>query len=230
MDGRGSYFLHAVCPHCLRLTAYPGAYVPMGCEPWSVVGAANRPVVPAPPHGPSSSRGRCAVPPISSQPDQRWEARDRPAEPLEALVWQARCDRGAHPAGIASTRARAHGGPWLPQELHARRDALPKAYVNLATQRDRLTEASVQDVIPRAAYHRRRHALAQQQQAFKTPQTPRAAPAECQGERAGMVPALGAFCPRSRPGVATATFEQKRPVVERLLDRVLGANGAGAMR
>src|SRR4029453_17591589 len=25
VDGRGTYFLHAVCPHCLRFTAYPGA-------------------------------------------------------------------------------------------------------------------------------------------------------------------------------------------------------------
>ena len=28
MDGRGTCFLHAVCPHFLRFTAYPGAYAP----------------------------------------------------------------------------------------------------------------------------------------------------------------------------------------------------------
>src|SRR5262245_19126176 len=30
VDGRGTNFLHGVCPHLLRLTAYPGAYAPGG--------------------------------------------------------------------------------------------------------------------------------------------------------------------------------------------------------
>jgi predicted MFS family arabinose efflux permease len=30
VDGRGTYFLHAVCPHLLRFTAYPGAYATRG--------------------------------------------------------------------------------------------------------------------------------------------------------------------------------------------------------
>jgi site-specific DNA recombinase len=165
------------------------------------------------------------VQPIYSQHAQRCEARYSPADQRAALVWQDLCDLVAHPEWIAYALARAHGGHWLPQELQSRRDALHKAYVHLSNQLDRLTEAYLQEVIPLAEYQRRRHDLEQKQQALKTQQTQLEAQADRQGEMAGMVTSIGAFCQRIRMGLARATFEQKRTLVELLIDRVLVANG-----
>jgi site-specific DNA recombinase len=49
---------------------------------------------------------------------------------------------------MAYALERAHGGYWLPQELHARKEALRKGQVSLANQLERLTEAYLQGVIP----------------------------------------------------------------------------------
>jgi hypothetical protein len=45
------------------------------------------------------------------------------------------------------------------------------------------------------------------------------------GELAGMVTSIAAFCQRVQSGLAEATCAQKRTLVERLIDRVLVANG-----
>jgi site-specific DNA recombinase len=168
---------------------------------------------------------RCAVQPIYSQHDQRCEARYSPADQLDALVWQDLCDLMAHPAWIAYALERAHGGHWLPQEMQSRRDALHKAYANLSTQLDRLTEAYLQEVIPLAEYQRRRHELEQKQQGLETQQMQLEAQVDRQSEIAGMVTSIEAFCQRVGAGLAEATFEQKRTLVELLIDRVLVANG-----
>jgi site-specific DNA recombinase len=145
-------------------------------------------------HGHSYYMCRCAVQPLYSQHDQRCEACYSPADQLDAMVWQDLCDLVAHPEWIAYALARAPGGHGLPQELQSRRDALHQASVNLSNQRDRLTEAYLQEVIALAAYQRRRHDLEQKQQALKTQQTQLEAHADRQGEMAGMMPSIEAFC------------------------------------
>ena len=44
-------------------------------------------------------------------------------------------------------------------------------------------------------------------------------------ETAGLATAISDFCQRVQAGLATATFEQQRTLVELLIDRVLVANG-----
>jgi hypothetical protein len=51
-----------------------------------------------------------------------------------------------------------------------------------------------------------------------------------QGEFASMVTSIEAFCQRVRAGLADATFEQKRALVELLIDRVLVDNGKVEIR
>lgn len=92
-------------------------------------------------HGHSYSMCRCAVQPISSQHDQRCEARYSPAQQLDTLVWQDLCALLAHPDNIVQALERAHGGHWLPQELQARKDALRKGQGSRTQQLERLTEA-----------------------------------------------------------------------------------------
>jgi site-specific DNA recombinase len=162
---------------------------------------------------------------LDAPPTSRCQARYSPANQLDALVWQDLCEILAHPESIAYALERAHGGHWLPQELQARKETLHKAQMALTHQLDRLTEAYLIEVIPLAEYQRRRQALAQKQQALAAQEKQLEAQVDRQGEIAGMVTSIEAFCQRVRTGLAEATFEQKRTLVELLIDRVLVANG-----
>jgi len=176
-------------------------------------------------HGHSYYMCRCAVQPISSQHDQRCEARYSPAQQLDTLVWQDLCELLAHPENIVHALERAHGGHWLPQELQARKDALRKGQGSLTQQLERLTEAYLQGVIPLPEYQRRRQEIAQKQQAWAPQEKQLAGQVDRHHELAGMVQSLTAFCQRVQTGLAHATFAQQRTLVELLIDRVLVANG-----
>ena len=58
---------------------------------------------------------------------------------------------------------RTQGGQWLPQELQARRENLPKARMSLAQQTERLTDAYLAAVLPLEEYQRRRLELEQRE-------------------------------------------------------------------
>ena len=176
-------------------------------------------------HGHSYYMCRCAVQPIYSQHDQRCEARYSPAQQLDLLVWQDLCELIAHPENIAHALERAHGGHWLPQELQARKDALRKGQSSLTHQLERLTEAYLQGVIPLPEYQRRRQEVEQKQQALATQEKQLEGQVDRYKDLTGMVQSITAFCQRVQTGLAHATFEQQRTLVELLVDRVLVANG-----
>jgi site-specific DNA recombinase len=155
----------------------------------------------------------------------RCQARYSPADQLDDLVWHDLCELLAHPEWIGYALERAHGGHWLPQEFQARQETLRHAQTALAKQLDRLTEAYLREVIPLAEYQRRRQDLKQKQQALAAQEKQLEAQVDRQGELAGMVTSIEAFCQCVRTGLAQATFEQKRTLVELLIDRVLVANG-----
>lgn len=161
----------------------------------------------------------------SSSPDEPCQSRYSPATQLDHLVWQDLCDLLSHPDSIAYALERAHGGHWLPQELQARKATLRQAQAGLATQLDRLTEAYLKEVMSLAEYQRRRQELEQKQKTLETQEKQLGAQVDRQGELAGMVTSIEAFCQRVQTGLAEATFEQKRTLVELLVDRVLVANG-----
>jgi len=75
-------------------------------------------------------------------------ARFIPSRQLDELVWQDLCEIMTHPERIAEALARAQSGQWLPRELQARRENLRRAGVSLEHQRERLTEAYLEGVIP----------------------------------------------------------------------------------
>jgi len=74
-------------------------------------------------------------------------------------------------------------------------------------------------------YQRRRQDLEQKRQALAAQEKQIEAQVDRQGELAGMARSIEAFCQRVRAGLAEATFEQKRTLVELLIDRVLVNNG-----
>lgn len=151
-------------------------------------------------------------------------ARYAPAQVLDELVWQDLCEVLTHPESIAQALERAQGGHWLPQELHARRENLRKGQGSLAHQLDRLSDAYLQSIIPLAEYQRRRQELEQRSQALATQEKLLEAQAFRYVEVAGLVTAVKDFCQRVRAGLANATFEQRRQLVELLIDRVIITN------
>ena len=159
--------------------------------------------------------------PIQTCRDEKCPARYAPAQQLDELVWQDLCDLLQRPASITHALERAHGGHWLPQELQARRENLRKGGVSLEHQLDRLSEAYLQAVIPLAEYQRRRQALEQKARALETQAQQLDSQVDRQAELAGLATSMESFCQRVAAGLANATFEQKRQLVELLIDRVI---------
>ena len=137
--------------------------------------------------------------PLHSRRDEPCRARYAPARQLDALVWQDMCDLLTHPEQIAQALARAHGGGWLPQELHARREQLGQGQRGLARQLERLTEAYLLAIIPLAEYQRRRQVLEQRLHAMVLQADQLQAKVDRQAELAGWA-ASAAHAPAARFG------------------------------
>lgn len=158
---------------------------------------------------------------IHSHKEQKCAARFVPAQQLDDLVWQDLCAVLTHPQSLTDALQRAHGGHWLPQELQARCENLQRARTTLTKQVDRLTEAYLAAIIPLAEYQRRRTELEQKAQAFAAQEKQLMTQADRQAEVAALSIAVEDFCHRVQASLANATFEQKRQLVELLIDRVI---------
>ncbi len=162
---------------------------------------------------------------IHSRKEEKCPSRFSPAGQLDDLVWQDLCAVVTHPESITQALERAHTGQWLPQELQARREQIRQVRGRLGHQIDRLTEAYLGGVIPLAEDQRRRHDLEQQGQALDNQERVLTAQVDRQQELAGLVTSVEDFCQRVQTGLDQATFEQKRQLVELLIDRVVVTNG-----
>jgi site-specific DNA recombinase len=156
-----------------------------------------------------------------SHRDEKCSARSIPVEQLDALVWQDVCDILMHPERIATALYRAQGGQWLPQELQARRENLRKARVSLEQQMERLTDAYLANVLQLEEYKRRRLELEQRLSVIAEQKRQLEANVGHHDQLAAMVQSIEAFCQRVQYGLSEATFEQKRQLIELLVDRVV---------
>jgi site-specific DNA recombinase len=159
--------------------------------------------------------------PIISRHDEKCPARYISVEQLDELVWQDVCEVLTHPEMIAAALQRAQGGQWLPQALQARRENLRKARVSLEQQRERLTDAYLANVLHLEEYQRRRQELEQRLQALAEQTRQLEASVGRQDTLAALVQSIEAFCERVQCGLVEATFEQRRLLVELLIDRVI---------
>jgi site-specific DNA recombinase len=116
---------------------------------------------------------------------------------------------------------RAHGGQWLPQELKARQENLRRGRSALRRQLERLTEAYLREVIPLAEYRRRRKDLKRRGETLAAKERQLQAQSRQRMELAGVAGSIEDFRERVRGGLADATFEQKRKLVELLIGRVI---------
>lgn len=153
--------------------------------------------------------------------EHRCPARFFPADQLNQLVWQDVCEVLTHPEMLTATLEQAQTGSWLPQEIQARRDNLRKGQNTFQSQLDRLTEAYLNGIIPLPEYQRRRSELEQRQQGVMEQKKQLANQVRKQEELAGWNASIETFCKRVQTGLEQATFEQKRKLIELLIDRVI---------
>lgn len=147
-----------------------------------------------------------------------------PVEQLDDLVWQDLCEVIQHPEMIIQAMEQAQNGSWLPQELQARRESLNRGQASLEKQLERLTEAYLGAVIPLNEYQRRRLELENRKRALGTQAQQIAIDTAQQVEVMQMATGAEDFCRRIASGLAEASFEQKRQLVELLIDRVVVVN------
>ena len=99
-----------------------------------------------------------------------------------------------------------------------------KARVSLTQQTERLTDAYLAAVLPLEEYQRRRLELEQRQIGIAEQARQLEVSVGRHDELAGMVQSIEAFCQRAQQGLASASFEQKRHLIELLIDRVVVTN------
>jgi site-specific DNA recombinase len=151
----------------------------------------------------------------------RCRSRLTPVGQLDAVVWGDLCEVINRPELITLELERAWGGQWLPEELRARRASLRRARVSVEQQLERLTEAYLGGVIRLEEYERRRREIEARAEAFQSQERELEQQVERRNELSGMVGGVEDYCRRVSEGLASATFEQKRRLVELLVDRVI---------
>ncbi|MDQ5811753.1 MAG: recombinase family protein [Actinomycetota bacterium] len=153
--------------------------------------------------------------------EQRCRARHAPGSQLDELVWQDLCEVLIHPEHIKTALRRAHGGEWLPQELKARLLGVQKALAQTESQNRRLLDAYLGGVLELAEFKRKRNELKGRSDALLAHKRQLEATARERTELSGIADSIERFCEQVKAALFDATFEQKRALVELLIDRVI---------
>jgi site-specific DNA recombinase len=161
------------------------------------------------------------LPPVRSRLAEKCPARFTPARQLDALVWEDLCAVLTHPASLTQALEQAQAGAWLPQHLQTRRAQLRQSQARVRNQVERLTDAYLNQVVPLEEYQRRRQGLEQSLQGLARQEDQLAAEAQRHHDVARITESVEAFCARVQGGLQQATWEQKRQLVELLIDRVV---------
>jgi site-specific DNA recombinase len=159
--------------------------------------------------------------PVVSARDAVCHARFIPAGQVDELVWQDLCQVLQQPQMIERALQRAQCGEWLPQELATRRESLRRAKVSLANQLERLTEAYLAQVLNLEEFKRRRADLEGRVESLAVQLHQLDHSVNRQKELSGLVDSVTAFCAKVQSSLTEASFEQKRQLIELLIDRVV---------
>ena len=157
--------------------------------------------------------------------DERCRSRYIPIQALDDLVWEDLCAILTHPEQLTAALARAQSGEWLPQELQARRANVQQALAQSERQQERLLSAYLAEVIDLQTFERSRASLQRQQESLTIQQRELAASAQKQLDLSAVASSIEEFCAQVRTGLANATFERRRALVELLIDRVIVTDG-----
>lgn len=168
--------------------------------------------------------------PVQNRRDEKCPSRFIPAQQLDDLVWQDLCALLLNPQSIAWAMHRAHAGQWLPQQLQSRQQNLLRGQRSLEQQLKRLTDAYLAGVIPLVEYQRRRQEIEDRIRALQHQLEQLLAQVERHQELAGLVTRVEDFCQRVKTSLDNPSFEQKRQLVELLVDRVVVTNSSVEIR
>jgi site-specific DNA recombinase len=162
---------------------------------------------------------RGKVHPTMSGLSQRCLSRAMPVRELDEVVWKDVCEIIQEPEQIEAAIRRMEQGEWQPQQIKARKENLRRARTGLGKQMERLTEAYLQGVIGLEEYQRRRREIEERVEALGKQEKELEMEADRSAEIGEKVKTMKEFCERVRLGLEGATFEQKRRLVEMLIDR-----------
>ena len=107
------------------------------------------------------------------------------------------------------------------QELQARQATIRQALGQLERQRQRLLDAYLAEVVGLAELERKRQELDRHRATLAAQQRQLDVIAQQRLELGAVADGIEAFCQTVRAGLATATFAQRRLLVELLVDRVV---------
>ena len=110
------------------------------------------------------------------------------------------------------------------------RDGLRRGQADIGRQIERLTEVYLTGVVELDEYRRRRRDLEQREQALAAQERQLEAQVDHQAEIERLGLSLEEFCRRVRGGLAQATWEQKRQLIEWLVARIVVTNGEVEIR
>jgi site-specific DNA recombinase len=154
----------------------------------------------------------------------RCTSRHIPARQLDELVWDDLGMALTHPEQLTAALRRAQSGAWLPGQLEAQRGSLREAISQTERQHGRLLDAYLADVVDLPTFERKRAELSRRLEALQAQQRQVEAAAQQHLDLAAVAATIDTFCARVRTGLADATFEQRRALVELLIDRVIVTN------
>jgi site-specific DNA recombinase len=154
-------------------------------------------------------------------PQHRCRTRHVPAAQLDDVVWEDLCKVLSHPEHIRNALQRAYGGEWLPQELKARLKTMDKAITQVERQKRRLLDAYLGGVLELPELERKRKELGGRSETLLAQKRQLEASANERMELAKIADSIARFCEQVRKGLSEATFEQKRALVELLIDQVV---------
>jgi site-specific DNA recombinase len=157
-------------------------------------------------------------------------ARFIPATQLDELVWADLCEVLQQPQLAVRALERAHSGAWVPGELRRRQASLRQVRASVTRQRQRLLEAYLAEAIDLAAFQRQDRALAGQQADLGAREREIAAQGERLVEVSSIAQSMTQVLQQLRLGLEQADFEQRRQLVELLIDRVVVTNGQVEIR
>lgn len=158
---------------------------------------------------------------VVSRRDHPCQAPFIPAAILDELVWNDLVKVLKDPEIIVQAMERARSGAWLPQHLQTRRTQLARGQKDLQTKQERWTAAYLNGVIELEEYRRRRCELESHAQALGNQLQELELQSAQQAELAGYATGVTDFAQRIAATIDQLTFEQKRQLVELLIDRVI---------
>lgn len=163
-------------------------------------------------------------------PMERCKARAMRASVLDTLVWEDLCRVLRDPALLTHELERARGGAWLPQVLQERRAGVEGALQQVERQQARLLDVYVAGVIEREEFERKREEVRKSQEGLWKQLRQLEMQAQQHVDTAKLAEGLEAFCARVAGSLDDLTFEQRRKLVELLIDCVIVGDGMVEIR